>query len=204
MSEFLARHSGAERSEEPGIHNHRSANMDSGLAALRRSGMTGRQISAQGGLSDSETIVDPKGRMMGFAVAQPIPHAKRRRNLKNSRTCQSFYFRLYNRNNSERFFMASKAQRKATKMHRRRAAARGLVRVEVQAAKNDAALIRALAATLREGSAQAKALRSTLAGAVAEPQIKTAFDVFGSDLPDELFEDVFAQARPRHWREIDL
>jgi len=100
--------------------------------------------------------------------------------------------------------MASKAQRKATKMHRRRAAARGLVRVEVQAAKNDAALIRALAATLREGSAQAKALRSTLAGAVAEPQIKTAFDVFGSDLPDELFEDVFAQARPRHWREIDL
>ena len=100
--------------------------------------------------------------------------------------------------------MASKAQRKATKMHRRRAAARGLQRVEVQAAANDAALIRAVAATLRAGSVQAKALRSTLAGALTEPEIKTAFDIFGSDLPDELFEDVFAQPRPRHWREIDL
>jgi len=100
--------------------------------------------------------------------------------------------------------VASKAQHKATKMHRRRAAARGLLRLEVQAAANDAALIRALAATLREGSAQAKALRSTLTAALAEPQIKTAFDVFGSDLPDELFEDVFTQPRPRHWREIDL
>lgn len=100
--------------------------------------------------------------------------------------------------------MASKAQRKATKMHRRRAAARGLLRVEVQAAANDAALIRALAATLRNGSAKARALRSTVTGALARPEIKTAFDVFGSDLADELFEDVFAQPRPRHWREIDL
>jgi len=42
--------------------------------------------------------------------------------------------------------MASKAQRKAT---RRRAAARWLVRLEVQAPKRDANLIRALAETLR-------------------------------------------------------
>ena len=51
--------------------------------------------------------------------------------------------------------MASKAQRKATKTPRRRAAARGLVRLEVQAPKRDADLIRALAETLcdefREG-----------------------------------------------------
>jgi hypothetical protein len=40
--------------------------------------------------------------------------------------------------------MTSKAQRNATKMHRRRAAARGLVRLEVQAPKKDADLIRAL------------------------------------------------------------
>ena len=100
--------------------------------------------------------------------------------------------------------MATKAQRKATKMHRRRAAARGLVRVEVQAAEKDVELIRSLAATLRHESAQARSLRATLAGALIQPEIKTAFDVFGSDLPDELFEDVFEQPRPRQWREIDF
>ena len=48
--------------------------------------------------------------------------------------------------------MASKSQRKATRTHRRRAAARGFVRVEVQAPKKDAGLIRALAETLRGGA----------------------------------------------------
>ena len=33
---IFSRHSGAPRSGEPGIHNHRSANMDSGLLASRR------------------------------------------------------------------------------------------------------------------------------------------------------------------------
>jgi hypothetical protein len=45
--------------------------------------------------------------------------------------------------------MASKSQRQATRTHRRRATARGLVRVEVQAPKKDAGLIRALAQSLR-------------------------------------------------------
>ena len=53
--------------------------------------------------------------------------------------------------------MTSKAQRNATKMYRRRAAARGLVRLEVQAPKKDADLIRALAETLRSESEKAKA-----------------------------------------------
>ena len=79
--------------------------------------------------------------------------------------------------------MASKAQRKATKTHRRRAAARGLVRLEVQALKRDADLIRALAETLRDKSEKAKVLRSTLVKALVHPEIRTAFDVFGSDFP---------------------
>jgi hypothetical protein len=45
--------------------------------------------------------------------------------------------------------MATRSQRKATRAHRTRAAQRGLVRVEVQARKQDAGLIRALAETLR-------------------------------------------------------
>ena len=100
--------------------------------------------------------------------------------------------------------MASKAQRKATKTHRRRAAARGLVRLEVQAAKRDAALIRAVAEMLRDKSEKAKALRSTLVKALVHPDVMTAFDVFGSDLPDETFAGVFEQPRQRQWREINL
>lgn len=100
--------------------------------------------------------------------------------------------------------MASKSQRKATRMHRRRAAARGLVRVEVQAPKKDAGLIRALAETLRGKTKEAEALRSTLTKAVMPAELRTAFDVFGSELPDDAFAGVFDQPRQRSWREIDL
>lgn len=100
--------------------------------------------------------------------------------------------------------MASKSQIKATSAHRRRAAARGLVRIEVQAARADAGLIRAVAETLRSKPEKAKALRSTLEKALVDPEIKTAFDVFGSDLPDDAFAGVFDQTRAREWREVDL
>lgn len=100
--------------------------------------------------------------------------------------------------------MATKSQRKATRTHRRRAAARGFVRVEVQALKKDAGLIRTLAETLRGGAEKAEALRSTLANAVMNPQMSTAFDIFGSELPDDVFTGVFDQPRRRGWRRIDL
>jgi hypothetical protein len=100
--------------------------------------------------------------------------------------------------------MTSKSQRKATRTHRRRAAARGLVRVEVQAPNKDAVLIRALAETLRGRTEKAEAIRSALAKALVHPEVKTAFDVFGSDLPDETFTGVFDQPCQRNWREVDL
>src|SRR6266852_6281876 len=100
--------------------------------------------------------------------------------------------------------MASKSQRTATRTHRRRAAARGFVRVEVHAPKRDAGLIRALAETLRCQTDKAEALRSTLAKALIHPDVKTAFDVFGSELPDEAFAGVFDQPRQRNWREVNL
>src|SRR5712692_10283975 len=99
--------------------------------------------------------------------------------------------------------MASKSQRKATRTHRRRAAARGLVRVEVQAPRKDAGLIRALAETLRGRAEKAEALRSTLAQALMHPEVKTAFDIFGSELPDDAFAGVFDQPRQHDWREVD-
>ncbi|KYK50401.1 hypothetical protein A1D31_20035 [Bradyrhizobium liaoningense] len=70
-----------------------------------------------------------------------------------------------------------------------------MVRVEVQAAKNDASLIRALAETLRDKSERAAALRSTLVKALLNPDVRTAFDIFGSELPDDVFDGVFDQPR---------
>jgi hypothetical protein len=99
--------------------------------------------------------------------------------------------------------MASKSQRKATRAHRRRAAARGLVRVEVQATKKDAGLIRALAERLRKAE-NADTVRSVLTKALAPADAKTAFDIFGSELGDETFSGVFNQPRSRSWRDVDL
>jgi hypothetical protein len=115
-------------------------------------------------------------------------------------------FRLYNRkaDRTRTGLMTTKSQRKATRTHRRRAKERGLVRVEVQAPKQDAGLIRTLAETLRGRSEKASALRSTLAKALMHPEVSTAFDIFGSDLPDEVFAGVFDQPRQRDWREVDL
>jgi hypothetical protein len=98
--------------------------------------------------------------------------------------------------------MSGKSQRKATSAHRRRAAARGLVRVEIQAARNDAGLIWALVQTLRSMPKKAKALQSALEEALIDTEIKTASDVFGSDVPDEVFAGVFD--RLRNWRQVDL
>lgn len=89
-------------------------------------------------------------------------------------------------------------------MHRRRAAARGLTRLEVQTPRRDANLIRALAAALRSGSKEADAVRSTLTDALFRHDVQTAFDIFGSDLSDEVFAGVFEQPRQRRWREIEL
>src|SRR5438105_1771640 len=100
--------------------------------------------------------------------------------------------------------MASKSQRKATRTYRHPAAARGLVRVEVQARRSDARLIRALAETLRGTAAKAEPIRASLAKALMHPKVNSAFDIFGSELPDEAFAGVFEQPRQRSWREIDL
>jgi hypothetical protein len=34
--------------------------------------------------------------------------------------------------------------------------------------------------------------------------VKSAFDVFGSELPDEAFAGVFDQPRQCNWRKVDL
>ena len=98
--------------------------------------------------------------------------------------------------------MASESQKKASRAHRSRSLARGLVRVEVQAPKSDIGLIRAIAETLRGD--RARAFRSVLERSLIDPRVKTAFDLFGSDLPDEVFADVFDQPRQKGWREVDL
>jgi hypothetical protein len=39
---------------------------------------------------------------------------------------------------------------------------------------------------------------------LADSEVKTAFNIFGSDLPDEVFAGVFEHARQRDWRKLDL
>src|SRR5262249_13294516 len=99
--------------------------------------------------------------------------------------------------------MTSKPQRKAIRSRPRRAA-RGLVRVEVRVPKKDADLIRALAEILRGNADKAEAIRSTLVQTLVHPKVKTAFDIFGSGLPDEAFAGVFERPRQRNWRRIDM
>ena len=97
--------------------------------------------------------------------------------------------------------MARKSQRKST---RGRRSAKGLVRFEIEAATQDTALLKAVVETLRGEPRKAAALRSTLEGALIGPQVKTAFDIFRSDLPDEFFEGIFDQPRQTSWRRVDL
>ena len=100
--------------------------------------------------------------------------------------------------------MASKSQRRATQNHRKRAAARGLIRVEVQARRSDAELIRATAAALRSSASRARSVRAALQSVLVKPEKCTALNAFASDLPDEVFEGVFDQPRDAAWRDIDL
>lgn len=100
--------------------------------------------------------------------------------------------------------MASSSQRKASAGHRRRAAARGLVRVEVQARAADQSLIRDIARGLRNDGPEAHVLRDRLQKALGTSGPKTAFDIFGSDLPDDLFDGVFGNRRDSGWRPVDL
>jgi hypothetical protein len=61
-----------------------------------------------------------------------------------------------------------------------------------------------MAERLRGDFDDAETLRKTLTAALRHPEVKTAFDVFGSDLPDEVFEGVFDLPRQRDWRKVDL
>jgi hypothetical protein len=96
------------------------------------------------------------------------------------------------------------SQRRATTAHRNRAKAHGIVRVEVQALAGDAAMIKAVAEILRNGSADADRLRKSIAGAMPGQPPRNALDIFSSELADETFEGVFDQARQTGWRQVDL
>ena len=99
--------------------------------------------------------------------------------------------------------MTSPTQRKATAAHRGRNRAKGLVRVEIQVPRGDAALVRELAEHLRADS-KVLELRNVLKAALGGSKPKTVLDMFASDLPDEYFDGVFDHERTVSHREIDL
>ena len=76
------------------------------------------------------------------------------------------------------------------------------MRLELQASQRDVALIRSVAEMLRGNAERAQAVRSALANALTDPEVKTAFDIFGSELADEAFTGIFDQPRRRDGREV--
>ncbi len=100
--------------------------------------------------------------------------------------------------------VTNSAQRKATAAHRRRNRAKGLVRVEIQVPRADAAMLRQLAEMLRSSNVTAEEARAGLKSALeTSPQPKSALDIYASGLPDEYFEGVFGRVRTISNRKID-
>jgi hypothetical protein len=95
--------------------------------------------------------------------------------------------------------MTAPSQKNASARYRQRSKAQGLVRFEVQAAKSDTHLLRALARELRGEPERAGLLRRTVEDALKTGDSKTAFDIFGSDIADDVFSGVFDQPRDDHW-----
>jgi hypothetical protein len=56
----------------------------------------------------------------------------------------------------------------------------------------------------RTPRASAANFRSKPNNAATKREIRTAFDAFGSDLPDEAFDEIFDQPRQHGWREIEF
>ncbi len=99
----------------------------------------------------------------------------------------------------------SRSQQRALSRHRQRRQASGIVRIEVQAPAIDAAMLRDLAAALRNGSPRGEGLRAQLRSLLAKPRAASAFDIFGSDLPDAYFDGVFDETGRRDLpRDVDL
>lgn len=97
------------------------------------------------------------------------------------------------------------SHRKATQEHRRRTAARGLVRLEVQANRSDVPLIRAVAEVLRQDGAEAETARERLRDIVPAKPKRTLLDVFLAIAPPIETDDIaFERDKDATWRDIDL
>ena len=70
------------------------------------------------------------------------------------------------------------------------------MRVRLQVPVIDAAILRGLAAILRDDSA-AHAVRDKLRVAVGRPSVDKIFDLFGCELPDAYFDGVFERSRAK-------
>lgn len=97
--------------------------------------------------------------------------------------------------------MSTIAQKNASRSHRERAKAKGLVRIEVVAPAADRDLVLTLVKSLREGGPKAETLRK-VAGEQAKPFV-SALEAFAMvpyvDCPefDEILETVRDRAPPR-------
>ncbi|MDP1825747.1 MAG: hypothetical protein Q8L48_20970 [Archangium sp.] len=94
-------------------------------------------------------------------------------------------------------------QKRALTAHRRQQKAKGIVRVEVQAAAGDAALIREVAAELRSGTRRAAEVRSLLRRSLRPRKSLRELLVMDVEIPDDVVDKAFARQRDLG-REVDL
>jgi hypothetical protein len=100
--------------------------------------------------------------------------------------------------------MSHRSTSKAVSAHRKRQARRGFVRVEVQARRSDADLIRDVARALADDPARRDPIRAAISAA---PAIKTGADLLGAlaceALSGDEFDTLFERDKSSA-REVDL
>lgn len=99
--------------------------------------------------------------------------------------------------------MGKTAQRRATANHRKRARAKGLVRLELTVPRADVAALRQLAEKLKGADQQAARFRQAMHSALKADAPKSALDIYASNLPDEYFEGVFDRKRTISNRKVE-
>lgn len=87
------------------------------------------------------------------------------------------------------------SQKRALTAHRRQQKAKGLIRVEVQAAAGDAVLLRQVAAELRSGTRRAAEVRSLLRRSLRPRKSLRDLLVMDVEVPDAVVDAAFARSR---------
>lgn len=96
------------------------------------------------------------------------------------------------------------AQQRAVHNFRQKALSKGLVRFEVLVSATDKLLIKRLAEILSSETQIANKIRQDVDQVLCAATHETGFDIFGSDISDAAFENIFDRVTQSDWRAVEL